>query len=128
MKAQPKSIRNLAGHLRRNQSDAERKLWRCLRSRRFREARFRRQHPIGPYIVDFYCADFGLVVELDGGQHVQQLEADKTRTAFLEQRGYQVLRFWNTDALKHTDAVLERIAQAMEGSGTPPHSASPPKR
>jgi very-short-patch-repair endonuclease len=69
--------------------------------------KFRRQHPIPPYIVDFYCAAVELVVELDGSQHGE--EADRSRTAFLEASGHRVLRFWDNDVMQQMDAVLEVI-------------------
>jgi len=105
--------------LRRGQSDAERRLWERLRHRVLLGWKFRRQHEIGPFVVDFACADAGLVVELDGGQHLDQTERDARRTRWLEQEGYRVLRFWNDDVLKRTDEVLEQIVRALPD--TPPH-------
>jgi very-short-patch-repair endonuclease len=105
--------RSFACHLRRNQTDAERRLWRHLRSRRLLGLRFRRQHPIGPYFADFACLELRLVIELDGGQHADPrgLERDRVRTAALEERGYEVIRFWNNDVLRDTQAVLATIAR-----------------
>ena len=105
--------RSFACHLRRNQTDAERRLWRHLRSRRLLGLRFRRQHPIGPYFADFACLELRLVIELDGGQHADPrgLERDRVRTAALEERGYEVIRFWDNDVLRDTQAVLATIAR-----------------
>jgi very-short-patch-repair endonuclease len=106
-------IRSFARHLRRNQTDAERRIWRHLRGRRLMGLRFRRQHPIGPYFADFVCLELRLVVELDGGQHADPcgLERDRVRTAALEERGYEVIRFWDNDVLRDTQAVLTTIAR-----------------
>jgi very-short-patch-repair endonuclease len=110
-----RTIRHNARQLRREMSDAERLLWRHFRAHRFQDASFRRQVPIGPYIADFVCHSQKLVIELDGGQHAEPeaLLADATRTQWLERRGYRVLRFWNTDVLTGTDAVLHMIARAL---------------
>jgi very-short-patch-repair endonuclease len=77
--------------------------------------KFRRQHPIGPYIVDFYCHKAQLAIEIDGGQHNQddQLLYDERRTAYLEDQGIKVLRFWNHDVLRETETVLEVIRQVL---------------
>src|SRR6185295_295647 len=92
-----------ARKLRRHQTDAERVLWFRLRDRRLNGLKFRRQMPVGNFIVDFCCESARLVVELDGGQHARQTESDSARTADLEKRGYLVLRFWNDDVLRNTD-------------------------
>ena len=102
-----------ARRLRRDQTDAESKLWSRLRGRQLSMAKFRCQHVIGKYIADFYCPERKLVVEIDGGQHAEQAEADQRRTKFLLQRGHRVLRFWDNDVLVNTDAVMERIAEAL---------------
>lgn len=101
-----KTIKN-ARNLRRDQTDAEQKLWSKLRNRQFFDLKFRRQHPYPPYILDFYCDDLKLVIELDGGQHSQ--EKDQKRTEFLVNEGLTVLRYWNNDVLKNIDGVLEDI-------------------
>ncbi|MBS7459040.1 endonuclease domain-containing protein [Coralloluteibacterium stylophorae] len=98
--------------LRRNMTDAERRLWSRLRANQLAGHRFRRQHPLGPYIVDFACIESRLVVELDGGQHLDS-PADARRDAWLRQHGFHVLRFWNDDALLRTDAVLEHILRTV---------------
>jgi adenine-specific DNA-methyltransferase len=99
--------------LRRQQTDVESKLWMRLRDRQLCGAKFRRQHPIGPCIVDFCCTDRGLVVELDGSQHAEQATADQVRTRFLEANGYRVVRFWNHEVLEQMDAILEEIIRLL---------------
>ena len=108
-----------ARSLRQSETKAERKLWFLLRNRRLGGLKFRRQHPIGPFVTDFCCTEAKLIVELDGGQHALQRRSDKTRTAYLEAQGYRVLRFWNNDALGNTDAVLQRIALALPACHRP---------
>ena len=116
--------RSYARCLRRDQTDAERKLWARLRDRRLGGAKFRRQQPIGRYVVDFCCPETKLVIELHGGQHATRLGADATRTAFLHSDGYRVLRFWNTDVLANIEGVLHRIAGALKD----PHPDPLPER
>ena len=110
---QASRIRDHARRLRRDQTEAERRLWSRLRARQLCGAKFRRQHPIGRFIVDFCCLERALVVELDGGQHAMQAEADRKRTAFLSSRGFRVLRFWDNEVLKDIEVVLEQIAEAL---------------
>ena len=104
--------------LRREMTDAERKLWSVLRNRRLEGAKFRRQQPIGPFIADFVCQERRLIVEADGGQHADALTDDR-RSAFLESKGYRVLRFWNNDIMNNLDGVAEVIAIAL----STPHPA-----
>lgn len=96
--------------LRKQATDAEARLWRRLRGKQL-GVRFRRQHPIAGYIVDFYCAEAGLVVEVDGGGHAEteQRRSDERRDRELERRGLQVLRVWNPEVVRKLDAVLEAI-------------------
>ena len=96
------SKQGFARCLRRNQTDVERKLWCVVRDRRLAEFKFRRQQPIGPYVVDFFCSDAKLIVELDGSQHgeIENRGKDEIRTGFLEARGYKVLRFANSDLMR----------------------------
>jgi len=108
--------------LRRDTTDAEKCLWRALRQA-FPRARFRRQVPGGPYIADFLSFGAMLVVEADGGQHAGAVADDKKRTAYLEGKGFRVLRFWNNDVLGNVDGVLAAIVQAL--SPSPSHSAMP---
>ena len=107
-----KSIRVKARQLRRDQTDAEQRLWARLRDRQLYGAKFRRQHPIGPFVADFCCAQRKLVVELDGGQHAEEAASDEKRSRFSEVQGYRVLRFWNHD-VQNTKALVERIAEAL---------------
>jgi len=102
-----------ARHLRRQATDAERRLWSALRDRRLSGYRFRRQFPIGPFIVDFACTRHQLIVEADGGQHADS-ETDRKRTAFLEAEGWRVLRFWNNDVLANTSGVVETILKELQ--------------
>ena len=106
-------LRNRARNLRRQQTDVETKLWMRLRDRQLCGAKFRRQHPIGPYVVDFCCPDRGLIVELDGGQHAEQTAADQIRTRFLEADDYRVVRFWNHQVLEQMDAILEELVRLV---------------
>jgi very-short-patch-repair endonuclease len=110
-----------AKRLRRNQTDAERLLWFRLRDRRLGGLKFKRQMPVHQYVVDFCCSDARLIVELDGGQHAEQV-ADVARTKKLETLGYLVLRFWNNDVLSNIDGVLETIVStAKQHNPEPPH-------
>jgi very-short-patch-repair endonuclease len=97
--------------LRHRSTDAERRLWRHLRDRRLGGFKFRRQVPIGTYVVDFLCHEAQLVVEVDGGQHAKATVKDARRTAYLSAKGYRVLRFWNNDVLGNTEGVLARILE-----------------
>ena len=99
--------------LRRDQTEAERVLWQHVRDRRLLGWKFRRQRRVGPYFADFTCTEGHLIVELDGSQHLDAVEHDAARTRFLETRGFRVLRFWNDDVLRETDAVLDAIAAAL---------------
>ena len=103
-----------ASELRKTPTEAEALLWYHLRDRRFAEHKFRRQRPIGPYFADFACLEAKLIVELDGGQHVEAVDYDETRTGFMVAQGFRVLRFWNNEVLAQTSAVLERILQALQ--------------
>jgi len=102
-----------ARELRAGMTDAEQKLWRYLRNRQLHEFKFRRQHEIGCYIVDFACVDSKLIVELDGGQHLEQMAYDAHRTRQLKIMGYNLLRFWNNDVLTNTESVLEVILNTL---------------
>ncbi len=92
-------MKAFSGLLRKNQTDAERVMWNQLRNRQVLDYKFRRQQIIGPYIADFLCLEPKLVIEIDGGQHSDTLEYDETRSKYLRQLGYPVLRFWNQDVL-----------------------------
>jgi very-short-patch-repair endonuclease len=108
-----------ARELRRNATDAERHLWFALRDRRLAAYKFRRQRPIGPFIVDFACIEHRLVIEADGGQHADN-PADDARTAWLMSQGWRVLRFWNNDILVNTEGVLLSILEALRTGGENP--------
>ncbi|WAG79873.1 DUF559 domain-containing protein [Metapseudomonas furukawaii] len=95
--------------LRRRSTDAEQRLWTRLRARQLAGLKFRRQHPVGPYVLDFYCMEKALAVEVDGGQHYLALGRDSVRDAWLMKRGIRVLRVSAREALAETNAVLERI-------------------
>ena len=101
-----------ARNLRSELTGPERKLWNLLRNRRLGGLKFRRQRAIGPYVVDFFCNDANLVVELDGESHVGKAEEDEKRTAWLEENGLRVIRFTNDDVLAHEEAVATAIARA----------------
>jgi very-short-patch-repair endonuclease len=107
------SIHENARQLRREQTDAEGRLWAELRQRRLGGYRFRRQFPIGNFIVDFCCREQHLVVEVDGSQHMERAAADRNRSELIEARGYRVLRFWNSDVLSNMEGVLEQILSAL---------------
>jgi len=100
--------------LRKNPTEAEQLLWEKLRGRRLQNLRFRRQHPFPPYIVDFYCAERSLIIELDGGQHLDNLEYDDERSRHLNSLGKKVLRFWNNEVLDNIDSVIEIIIQHLK--------------
>jgi very-short-patch-repair endonuclease len=104
-------------------TDAERMLWHAIRAKQLQGCRFRRQHPIGVYIADFACIDKKLVVELDGGQHQEQMDYDERRTLFLQTQGWRVLRFWNNEVLSNLDGVLSNIAEVL--TSAPPSQPSP---
>ena len=95
--------------LRSQMTDAERKLWFALRDRRFADFKFRRQHPIGPYVVDFACVACRVVIEADGESHFSRKRADSERSDFLKAAGWHVLRFWNTEIYDELEAVKEAI-------------------
>jgi very-short-patch-repair endonuclease len=101
-----------ARQLRQSSTDAELRMWSALRDRRMSHYKFRRQRPIGPYIVDFACTEHALVIEIDGGQHADN-SADACRTAWLESQGWRVIRFWNNDVLGNTSGVVETILRIL---------------
>ncbi|MGV8942326.1 MAG: endonuclease domain-containing protein [Lysobacter sp.] len=110
--------REFARRLRKTMTDAEQRVWYHLRDRRLLEAKFRRQVPIGRYVVDFVCLDAGLIVEIDGGQHNGSLH-DVARDRFLGEQGFSVLRFWNNDVLTDLAPVLACICQALASPPSP---------
>ncbi|WP_332748277.1 endonuclease domain-containing protein [Hydrogenophaga sp.] len=103
-----------ARELRGQMTEAESLLWLQLKGRRFQGFKFRRQRPLGPYILDFVCLEAGLVIEIDGGQHSGQQAYDQARTALIEAQGLTVIRFWNHEVMNETPAVLEKIWQTLQ--------------
>ena len=103
------SLRDRARELRGNPTEAEKVLWKHLRLKQLGGYRFRRQHTLGKFIVDFFCFEKGLVIELDGGYYAKQGEYDRERTLWLESRGYRVLRFWNSDVMRDIEAAKSVI-------------------
>jgi len=120
----PSLQKGRARKLRESQTDVENKLWHCLRDRQLGGAKFRRQHPVGPFIADFCCVENKLVVELDGGQHAERIAADEKRTKVIENCGYRVLRFWDHEVVENIEGVLEIIGQALGA----PHPSPLPLR
>ena len=116
--------RDTARRLRREQTEWEHSLWTRLRRRQLNGFKFRRQHPIGPFFADFFCPEAKLVIEIDGSQHADELGSDKSRTDFLRDAGYDVLRFGNHEINSEIDTVMERIAEALESSRTTPEGKS----
>ena len=107
-----------AKRMRQSATDAETKLRRNLRAGRLAGCKFRRQQPLGRYIVDFVCFERRLVIEGDGGQHLDALLSDATRTEWLEGKGFRVLRFWNNDVLLRNNLVLEEILRVLTSNRT----------
>jgi very-short-patch-repair endonuclease len=99
-------------------TDAEQLLWRHLRAHRLNGQKFRRQQPLGPYIVDFVHFGARLIVEADGGQH-NGSDRDAARDAWLREQGFRIMRFWNHDILQNPEAVLSSILEALELSAPP---------
>ena len=114
-----------ARELRSNMTNAERHLWKHLRQRQIAGYRFRRQMPMGSYIVDFICLERRLIIEIDGSQHQEQQVYDARRDQWLAEQEFQVLRFWNNEVLNQTEGVLMRILEVLER--TPPTPALPRK-
>src|SRR3954466_6138227 len=110
--------RERARQLRTSMTAAERFVWFRIRYRQIGGFKFRRQHPLGPFVVDFVCLERKLVLELDGGQHNERSEYDERRSDWLRERGYRVFRVWNHEALQDWDAVAEKIGELLkEGLG-----------
>ena len=105
--------------LREGSTKAEQLVWAIVRNRRLDGAKFRRQHSVGPYIVDFACLESWLIIELDGGYHDYIVEEDLERQRYLKEQGFAVLRFWNEDVLQDAEAVARGIQNAMKKSPSP---------
>ena len=112
----PNNLKN-AKKMRSNMTPAETKMWRFLRGKRFQGLKFKRQVLIGNYIVDFLCENKKIIIEIDGGQHNEELniQSDNNRTHYLENNGYKVLRFWNDEVMKNINGVMEVIFREIEG-------------
>ena len=108
---------DFAKQLRTNMTDAERRLWYYLRGHRLQGFKFKRQQQVGAYIVDFICLHARLIVEVDGGQHVDS-QTDQVRDAWLRSQGFRIMRFWNNDVLKATDMVLQAIMDELGSSSS----------
>jgi very-short-patch-repair endonuclease len=119
-----------ARDLRKSMSDAERHVWRAIRGGQINGFRFRRQHPIGVFIADFICLEKRLIIEVDGSQHAEpkQLAHDLERTAWLESRGYLVMRVWTGEISENLEGVLTSISQALEQSPVKRDRPPPPRR
>ena len=113
------SLLNNAKSLRSNMTEAEQKLWYYLRAGRFMGYKFKRQKPLGRYIVDFICLEEKLIIELDGGQHAESLSYDHIRDLWLLSQGYTVLRFWNNELFNETESVLEKIRLTLSPAPSP---------
>lgn len=111
----------LARKLRKNQTPQELKLWKILRNQQFYGLKFRRQYPIGNYIVDFICKEEKIIIELDGGQHnsLGNIEKDKIRTEFLKIKGYKVIRFWNDEVDKNLEGVFNKLKEIIIDEPSP---------
>ena len=112
----PNNLKN-AKKMRSNMTPAETKMWRFLRGKRFQGLKFKRQVLIGNYIVYFLCENKKIIIEIDGGQHNEELniQSDNNRTHYLENNGYKVLRFWNDEVMKNIHGVMEVIFREIEG-------------
>ena len=116
----------LQRRLRKNPTEAERRLWHCLRQKQFGDFKFRRQHPFENYVIDFVCLEAMLAVEVDGGQHAEQQQEDALRTKTLTDAGFKVLRFWNNEVIQDIDAVKESIWLALQERNDPSPSRPSP--
>ncbi|MBT0653780.1 endonuclease domain-containing protein [Geomobilimonas luticola] len=116
----PTPLLEAARAFRRTMTDAEQLLWYCLRRKQLGGFRFRRQHPVERFVLDFYCCEAKLAIELDGGQHnaPDAKIRDAERTAFLATHDIKVIRFWNSEVLSNTEGVLQRIYDALNEQGT----------
>ena len=119
------SLLDNAKSLRRNLTDAEHKLWYHLRAHRFMGRKFKRQKPIGRYVVDFVCLEEKLIIELDGGQHSENVGYDHVRDSWLRSEGYTVLRFWNNELMNEMEGVLEQIRLALSNEAVSAETLSP---
>jgi very-short-patch-repair endonuclease len=114
-----------ARRLRRNMTDVERKLWARLRDAQLGGYKFRRQHPLGPYVPDFFCESERLAVEIDGEQHADNKDKNDRRTAWLVARGWRVIRFWNHEVTENIEGVLERLRLELPAAPHPRAARAP---
>jgi very-short-patch-repair endonuclease len=114
-----------AKSLRTNQTEAGQRLWYHLRAHRFLGLKFKRQKPVGRYIVDFICMEHRLIIELDGGQHAEHATRDQQWDGWLRDQGYKVLRFWNNEVMQQTESVLEQIRNVVTLSPCPSPAKTP---
>lgn len=114
-----KNLIKTAKALRKNSTKAERLLWRNLRAKQLQGFKFRRQEPLGDYVVDFVCFEKRLVIEVDGGQHMIKVVKDKQRERWLKNQGFKILRFWNNEVLRNIEGVLEVIRRNCLFSSPP---------
>jgi very-short-patch-repair endonuclease len=114
----------IARRLRRDMTEAEKVMWRILRARQLAGYKFRRQEPIGRYVVDFVCFSPRIVIEIDGGQHNEVTSYEERRSRFLEREGFMVLRFWNNEVLENREGVCERIVEVLSRITPHPPGAS----
>jgi len=114
--------RDRARQLRREPTEAETFLWHELRGRAFKDLKFRRQYPLGNYIVDFVCLDLRLIIELDGGGHNEDAQRtyDAARDAWLRSQGFRILRYWNNEVFAEWEAIAQAIWKAVKGAPSPP--------
>ena len=105
----------LARTLRKNSTIQEKRLWNLLKNHQFHSLKFKRQQPIGNYIVDFICKEAKIIIEVDGGQHNEKeiIEADNEKTAFLESKGYKVIRFWNNEVYENIEGIIKRLEKEI---------------
>jgi len=125
----PARLLEAARELRKSMTDAEQLLWLCLRRKQLAGYRFRRQHPLQRFVLDFYCSEVKLAVELDGGQHndAVSISCDSQRTAFLKTQGILVVRVWNNEVFENLEGVLQKIYEVVvERSGSGHESFPPP--
>jgi very-short-patch-repair endonuclease len=117
-----KNLKNLARNLRKNMTDAERRLWSKIRRKQLKEFQFYRQKNIGDYIVDFYCPAAKLIIEIDGGQHYSEenIVKDEARDSFLNDLGFRVFRFSNSDVFNNIEGVVTKIYNHLKKSPLPP--------
>ncbi len=128
VKKVPHNPVKIARNLRKRPTDAEKLLWKHLRSEQLEGLGFRRQEPMGDYIVDFVCFEKRIVIEVDGGQHALETEKDSARDGWLKSQGFKVLRFWNNEVLGNIEGVLEALREnCLKRPSNNPPPTSPHK-